>query len=83
MWKMKTGPGKRDQWEDHNIWNKQPYETERSTLLSEETYMKYVHNNTNRNAKEWILLFTYTPHGINGNHFQTYTVSYANAICVA
>lgn len=45
--------------------------------------MKYVHNNTNRNAKEWLLLYTYSPYGINGNHFQTYTIAFANAICTA
>jgi len=65
------------------MWTDQPYETQWSTMLNEETYRKYVMNPIDRNAKPWLLMMTYTPFSNNLPHYQTYSIMFAEAMCVA
>jgi len=52
-------------------------------MLNEETYRKYVMNPIDRNAKPWLLMMTYTPFSNNLPHYQTYSIMFAEAMCVA
>lgn len=52
-------------------------------MLDEKKYRDWVMNSKDRNAKPWLLMMTYHPQSSNGNHFQTYTIMFAEAMCTA
>lgn len=70
-------------FKDDTVWTDKYYETQWSTLLTQETFVKYIVNPQSRDAKPWLLMTLKTPYGEHAGHLQTFTVVLRNVICAA
>jgi len=70
-------------FKDDSVWTDRYFETPWSTLLTADTFVKYISSAQAKDAKPWLLMTIKSPYGEHAAHVQTFTVVFRDIICAA